>query len=140
MCQNAQKKVGSVETEPQNSAEGQEDHEQTASNKNSQLAAFIREDAQATQGDAEFLGRFDSDDSNDDFMALSIVKVVSNLLYEKDNNNISKCIDVVVRSANCFIKLTVDTGSPSSFINQRTANKLLNNKTTNSTFCPVKEM
>ena len=90
MCQNAQKKVGSVETEPQNSADGQEDHEQTASNKHSQLRAFIREDAQATQGKAEFLGRFDSDDSNDDFMALSIVKVVSNLLYEKDNNNISK--------------------------------------------------
>ena len=71
-------------------------------------------------------------------MCLSI-KVVSHLLYEKDENDVEQTIEVVFRSANSFIKLTVDTGSPSSFLNKRTAKQIL---TTNpdAKFCPVKKL
>ena len=49
-------------------------------------------------------------------------------------------IDYIVRAANCFKKLTVDTGSPSSFINKRTADRLLGNKATKATYCPASQM
>ena len=77
-------------------------------------------------------------DSDNDLMGLSI-KVVSHLLYEKDDNEVERTIEVVVRSASSFIKLTVDTGSPSSFLNKRTAKQLL---TTNpdAKFCPVEKL
>ena len=91
--------------------------------------------------DCQFFGNFENDnkgDSDNDLMCLSI-KVVSHLLYEKDDNEVERTIKVVVKSANSFIKLTVDTGSPSSFLNKRTAKQIL---TTNpdAKFCPVEKL
>ena len=71
---------------------------------------------------------------------IKLKKRVCNLLFEKDENNKNRCIDVVVRAANCFIKLTVDTGSPSSFINKATADKLLADPSTKASFTPVNKM
>ena len=56
---------------------------------------------------------------------IKLNKRVSNLLFERDAKNNPRCIDVIVRSGLNFIKLTVDTGSPSSFVNKTTADKLV---------------
>ena len=159
MCRSAKPKVGAIGTEEA------DDTEQQLSPQPEQQAKPARNAVIGPSGfgsapsapdeptDMQFLGKFDSDSDSDgsfngDFMAMSVQqettkvvklnKRVSNLLYENANGN--KCIDCIVRAANCVIKRTVDTGGPSSYINKRTADRLLGNKATKATYCPASRM
>ena len=168
MCRNAKPKVGSIEQSEEQRAEATTNQagDQSQSRPTAfQQTAFIQSTSapassapQSGSNELQFLGKFNeapgSDD--DDLMCLSIEtkqakspnveqvvklsKRVSHLLYEKDRKNENKCIDVIVRAENCFIKLTVDTGSPSSFINKFTADSLVADASTGAKFIPVKLM
>ena len=47
-------------------------------------------------------------------------------------------LDVLIRSFNSIINFAIDTGSPASFINQKTADMLLNDPASNAKFKDVK--
>ena len=70
---------------------------------------------------------------------MKLNKRVSNLLFETDAKNITRCIEVILRSGLNFIKLTVDTGSPSSFLNKATAEKLVKS-VSDAKYQPVNEV
>ena len=50
---------------------------------------------------------------------------VNSLYIVVDFDNRQKSLEASIRAGNSFISVTVDTGSPSSFLNKRTAEKLL---------------
>ena len=65
---------------------------------------------------------------------------VNNLNVNKDDDNNVKSLDLVIRTGKTFIKLLVDTGSPSSFLNRQTANKWLQDPTAKVSFIPFQDL
>ena len=103
---------------------------------------------QASSDEPQFAGNYHlKPGEEDDFMALSIEEKVvepnaADWKLEVNSLHVTKCartrkskkIDVTLRAGDTFVQLTVDTGSPSSFLNMTRVNKILNDKFANAKF------
>ena len=105
--------------------------------------------------EVQFAGRFLDSDSENEYNLLAVEAVESNtgvvecpaeieeysgvvevnhLNEASDRNGNLKTLDAVLRAGNTFIKMLVDTGSPSSFLNRDTANTILRDAKANAKF------
>ena len=106
--------------------------------------------------EVQFAGRFLDSDSENEYNLLAVEAVESNtgvidcpaddteeysgvvevnhLNEASDRNGDLKTLDAILRAGNTFIKVLVDTGSPSSFLNRDTANTILRDAKANAKF------